>query len=50
MLPDLCRTFCPQGIGVRDAQHRARFFAIEHEIRLLEQAPDVGACVMAGHW
>lgn len=51
LLPDRCRTFYPQlpGIRIRDAQHGARLLAIQHEVSLLKQAPDIGARVMARH-
>lgn len=46
---DLCGTFYPQGVGIGDAQHRARLLAIQDKVRLLEQATDVGARVMPRH-
>ena len=51
LLPDLCRTFYPQlvSVRIRNAQDGARLLAIQHQIRLVEQAPDVGARVMARH-
>ena len=51
LLPDPCRTFCPQRrlSRVRDTQHGACFLTIQDQVRLLEQATDIGARVMAGH-
>jgi len=51
LLPDRCRTFCPQGacVGIRDAQHRACFLAIQYEVRLLEQAADIRTRIMSRH-
>jgi hypothetical protein len=51
LLSDLCRTFYAQARrrSVRNAQYSARFLPIENQVRLPEQAADIGARVMAGH-
>jgi hypothetical protein len=51
LLPDPCRTVCPQGacVGFRDAQHGARLLAIQLQVGLLEQAPDIRARIMSRH-
>ena len=48
-LPDVCRTFYPPAIGIRDTQHGARFLPLRYQVCLTEQAPDIGACVVSGH-
>ena len=51
LLRDLCGTFYPQAWCFRncDAQHRTRFLPIQDQVRLLEQAANVGACVVPRH-
>ena len=51
MLRDPCGTFYPQvrHAGIRNAQHRARLLPIQNEVRLREQAADIGARVMPRH-
>jgi len=34
---------------VRHAQHGAGFLAVQNQIRLAQQSPDVGACIMPDH-
>ena len=50
VLRDPCGTFYPHvGCIVRNAHHRSCFFAVQYQIRLVEQPTDVGARVMARH-
>ena len=47
----LCRTLYPQlvSVRIRNAQDGARLLAIQHQIRLVEQAPNIRTRVVAGH-